>query len=56
MQQKMTKIAKNDFHAVEFMRQVREKLSSEYQKDKGKYLANAREAMKAFKDRQINTV
>jgi len=44
----------DEFHAVEFMRKVREKLSAEYQADRQKYLKRAREAMAAFKNRQLN--
>ncbi len=46
---------KKDFHAVEYMRQIREKLSAEYQVDKQKYLEKAREAMEAFKLRQTSS-
>lgn len=54
MQQTKNKISDKDFHAVDFMRQVREKLSAQYQADKQKYLERAREAMAAFKLRQTN--
>ncbi|MEO6721912.1 MAG: hypothetical protein ABIN67_16205 [Ferruginibacter sp.] len=54
MQQTISKTADKDFHAVDYMRQVREKLSAQYQADKQKYLERAREAMAAFKLRQIN--
>lgn len=54
MQQTISKIADIDFHAVDYMRQVREKLSAQYQADKQKYLDRAREAMAAFKLRQTN--
>jgi hypothetical protein len=48
----MSKTTDKDFHAVEYMRQIREKMSAQYQTDKQKYLASAREAMAAFKLRQ----
>lgn len=54
MQQTVNKTTEKDFHAVEYMRQIREKLSAQYQTDKQKYLARAREAMAAFKLRQTN--
>lgn len=43
------------FHAVEFMREIREKHSAEYQADRQKYLKRAREAMEAFKARRLDT-
>jgi hypothetical protein len=54
MQQTMNKISDKEFHAVDYMRQVREKLSAQYQADKQKYLERAREAMTAFKLRKTN--
>ncbi len=54
MQQAANETADKDFHAVEYMRQIREKLSVQYQTDKQKYLERAREAMAAFKLRQTN--
>ena len=40
------------FHAVDFMRQVRSKLSDLYLTDKQKYLEHVRKAMENFKLRQ----
>ena len=54
MQQTMNKTSDKEFHAVDFMRQVREKLSAQYQADKQKYLERAREAMAAFKLQQTH--
>ena len=42
----------NEFHAVDFMRQVRSKLSDLYLTDKSKYLEHVRKAMENFKLRQ----
>ncbi len=52
MQQTVSKTADKDFHAVEYMREIRAKLSAQYETDKQKYLERAREAMAAFKLRQ----
>lgn len=41
-----------DFHAVDYMRQVRNKLSELYLTDKQKYLDCIRKAMAEFKLRQ----
>ena len=41
-----------DFHAVEFMREVRDELNKEFEKNPEAYLENARKAMDAFKKRQ----
>lgn len=46
------KQAAKRFHAVEFMREARSKMTEEYYKDKDKYLANLRKAMEDFKRRQ----
>ncbi len=45
-----------DFHAVEFMRQVRAKLSQQYVTDKQKYLEFVRQAMADFKSRQMKAI
>ena len=52
MQQTVNKIQDKEFHAVAYMRQIREKFSAQYQADRKKYLERAREAMAAFKLRQ----
>ncbi len=44
-----------DFHAVDYMRQVRNKLSELYLTDKQKYLEYVRKAMADFKLRQTQT-
>ena len=49
MKQKTNKTKDNEFHALEYMRQVREKSSSHYQADRQSYLERAKEAMVAFK-------
>jgi hypothetical protein len=41
-----------NFKAVDFMREVREELTSLYHKDRKKYLAELKQAMKDFKKRQ----
>lgn len=41
-----------DFHAVDYMRQIREKLSQMYLTDKQKYLQYVQKAMEDFKLRQ----
>lgn len=46
------KLATKEFHAVEFMREARHKMTEEYYKDKEKYLAKLRKAMEDFKRRQ----
>jgi hypothetical protein len=38
-----------DFHAVEFMRDVRRRHAEKYQADQQRYLEDARKAMEAFK-------
>ena len=43
------------FHAVEYMRQVREKLSEQYLTDKEKYLEFVSKAMEEFKSKQIKS-
>ncbi len=42
----------NDFHAVDFMRQVRSEMTAKYLQDKGKYLEDLKKAMDTFKRRQ----
>jgi len=54
MQQTTNKTMDNEFHAMEYMRQIREKFSAQYQTDRQKYLERAKEAMEAFKLRQAN--
>ena len=49
MQQTTNKTIDNEFHAVKYMRQIREKFSAQYQTDRQKYLERAKEAMEAFK-------
>lgn len=51
MKTRSNKIKKN-FHAVDYMRQVRNKLSELYLTDKEKYLEYIRKAMSDFKIRQ----
>ena len=48
------KAVEEDFHAVEFMREVREKPSAEYQADREKYLKRVRKAMAAFIARRLD--
>lgn len=38
-----------DFHAVEYMREVRTRHAQEYQNDQQRYVADAQKAMEAFK-------
>ncbi len=40
---------KKEFHAVEFMREVRERLSELYMTDRNKYFAELAKATKEFK-------
>lgn len=54
MEDKHSKSKEKDFHAVEFMREVREKMSKEFEENPETYLENARKAMEAFKNRQEN--
>jgi len=55
MEDKHSKSKQEDFRAVEFMREVREEMSKEFEKNPESYLENARKAMDAFKKRQKNT-
>ena len=48
----MEKKTENEFHAVEFMRKVREELSNLYNTDKERYFIELKEAMENFKNRQ----
>lgn len=41
-----------EFHAVDFMRQVRTELSEKYLQDKEQYLEELKDAMDEFKRRQ----
>lgn len=42
----------SEFHAVEFMRQVRSEQTQKFLQDKQKYLDDVRTAMEDFKQRQ----
>lgn len=42
----------NQFHAVDFMRQVRRELSKKYLQDKDQYLQDLKTAMENFKRKQ----
>ncbi len=42
----------NEFHAVDFMRQVRSELTAKYLKDKEQYLKDLKKAMEDFMRRQ----
>ena len=44
--------SKNNFHAVDFMRKVREELSNLYNNDKKRYFEEIKKAMQEFKARQ----
>lgn len=46
------KNATTDFHAVDFMRQVRSELTAEFLQDKQKYFDYLKRVMKEFKLRQ----
>jgi len=46
------KTDKKEFHAVEFMRQVRAELTDEFLKDKQKYFDYLNQAMENFKIQQ----
>jgi hypothetical protein len=46
------KTTEKEFHAVEFMRQVRGELTQQYLQDKQKYLDYLKKAMEDFKVRQ----
>lgn len=50
--QTKNKTTENEFHAVEFMRQVRSELTQQYLQDKQKYLDYLKKAMEDFKLRQ----
>ena len=47
-----TKNSTGDFHAVEFMRQVRSELTEQFLHDKQKYFDYLKRAMEDFKSRQ----
>jgi hypothetical protein len=49
-----TKNTEDDFHAVEFMRQVRRDLSEKYLRDQEQYLLDLKRAMEEFKRKQEN--
>ncbi len=46
------KIMDNQFHAVDYMRQVRSELSKKYLQDKEQYLKDLKTAMENFKRKQ----
>ncbi len=46
------KQTKKEFHAVEFMRQVRSELTEQFLQDKQKYFKYLKQAMEDFKLRQ----
>ncbi len=46
------KTTEKEFHAVEFMRQVRSELTQQYLQDKQKYLDYLKKAMEDFKLKQ----
>jgi hypothetical protein len=47
-----SKQPEKEFHAVEFMRQVRSELTEDFLNDKQKYLRDLKKAMENFKLRQ----
>ena len=47
-----TKNSDNQFHAVDFMRQVRSDLSQRYLQDRAKYLQDLKTALENFKRKQ----
>ena len=49
---KNDKQSENEFHSVEFMRQVRSELTEQYLHDKKKYLEYLNQVMENFKLRQ----
>ncbi len=46
------KTVENEFHAVDFMRQVRSELTERYLQDKEQYVKDLKKAMENFKRRQ----
>ncbi len=46
------KNGENDFHAVDFMRRVRSKMTAKYLQDKEQYLGDLKKALEDFKRRQ----
>lgn len=46
------KKTENEFHAVDFMRQVRNELTQQFLQDKKQYLAFLKKSMEEFKLRQ----
>ncbi len=46
------KFPENEFHAVEFMRQVRSEMTEKYMQDKEQYLEYLKKVMEDFKLRQ----
>jgi len=49
---KTNKKTDKEFHAVEFMRKVREELTEQYSQDKQKYLEYLKKSMQDFKLKQ----
>jgi hypothetical protein len=49
------KQTEKEFHAVEFMRQVRSELTEQFLHDRKKYLAYLKQAMENFKLKQKKT-
>ncbi len=49
---KTNKKADKEFHAVEFMREVREELTEQFSRDKKKYLEYLKKSMQDFKLKQ----
>ena len=49
-------IFENEFHAVDFMRQIRGELTEIYLKDKQKYLEYLQKALDDFKLKQTNQI
>jgi hypothetical protein len=52
----MKKKNENNFHAVEFMRKVRDEMSNLYNTDKKQYFQEIKQAMEDFKARQKKEV
>ena len=48
----INKNGNTEFHAVEFMRKVRNEMSKEFLDDKAKYLRKLEKVMKDFKSKQ----
>jgi len=50
--QTQSKTTEKEFHAVEYMRQIRTELTEQFLQDKQKYLANLKKVMEEFKLKQ----